>query len=688
MSNIMFELCYLLSYLYLSRCANYVILKKNYTEGTNMRVFSQKHTAPIILPQQTHKAIVLAAQDLQRDLRRLSGRRDGFDLTRTGTEGILIRTVPGAQVEAYTVCVESNCVCITGTDVLGTVYGIYAFSRQCLGVVPMHAFMDIFPPVQQALTLSAQQFSSTPRAVRFRGWFLNDEDLLSQWKPGGQRNIDYPFYQTVMHTDVLSLVLEAALRLEINLVIPGSFVDILNPDEEKLVQTVCDRGLYISQHHVEPVGVSYFAAENYLKARGICEAISFCSNRERMVEIWRCYIEKWAQYGPQVVWQLGLRGKGDQAVWRADPTAPQDLQACGQIITDAIATQHSLISQALGREDFFSTATLWNEGSQMYSAGALQLPPNTIAVFSDFGISQMFGQDFYSTPRLPGHKYGVYYHVAFWNLGPHLTEGCDPRKMEYCYNHARQLDSLEYSILNVSNVRPLHVSVTLNAQLLADPAGFQADRALQEFHKGVFGPLGQQVYSLHRQYYDAFADFGKEPLQRAATDWHFYYFDHKDLPFPENAVTDGQLAWIGKNLVRGIVTAGAHAPDQQALQALRTSAEKFGKLEQDLQQLEQQLQPAQKGYLQRFLGYQTKHMHRMTQWAICCILMGMDSTPAQQLPQLYKQACDQIHQLLQARLVLEEGPWENWHAGDQKINLPAMLTFAEGIYQTACSTRK
>ena len=50
------------------------------------------------------------------------------------------------------------------------------------------------------------------------------------------------------------MVLETAVRLGINLIIPASFVDIHNPPEENLIRMAVERGLYVSQHHVEPLG--------------------------------------------------------------------------------------------------------------------------------------------------------------------------------------------------------------------------------------------------------------------------------------------------------------------------------------------------------------------------------------------------------------------------------------------------
>ena len=648
-----------------------------------MKVFSASHTAPILLSSDACEAIVLAARDLQRDLRRLSGSCAGFDFVSDRADNcIQIQTVPGGQAESYCVCVEPHRILITGADTLGTVFGIYAFSTRCLNILPMHAFMDLFPAVRPCLDIPEQQFVSPGRKVRFRGWFLNDEDLLSQLKPGGKRNIDYPFYGDVMDLRVLDMVLEAALRLEINLIIPGSFVDICNPDEEALVSTVCKRGLYVSQHHVEPVGVSHFAAENYLKVHAPGEPVSFCSNRLRMEEIWRFYIERWAKYGKQVVWQLGLRGKGDQAIWKADPSVPADAGTRGAIITDAIAAQHAMICKALGYADFPSTATLWNEGSQLYGDGFLTLPANTIAVFADFGISQMFGQDLYTTPALPGRQYGVYYHVAFWNLGPHLTEGCDPRKMAYCYLDAWKHDRLSYSILNVSNVRPVHMSVTLHAAVLQDPEAFCADGAVLDFHRAIFGDFAPQTACLQREYYQAFADFGKAPLRQAAQAWHFYYRDHKELPFVENIGTDGEIAWIGKCALRGWSGPGTPALTPELVDVLEASANRFDILYRKLEVLAPSLPREARGYLQRFLMYQTRHMYLLTRWAISCMGLTAQDTPAHKLQSYGTKACQYLQELLQARTVLEQGIWQHWHRGDKKINIPALLEATIQGYQS------
>lgn len=647
-----------------------------------MRLFDKENDISLILEMDASEAVRRAACDLQGNLRRLSGKARGFEVTNTPlTRGIWIKTVGSGTPEAYCVSVEGEKVTIAGSDILGTVFGIYAFATKCLHISPVYRLTDLFPEEQQEWNLAEQRFSSGARPVRFRGWFLNDEDLLTEYKiSGGHRNIDYPFYQNVMDESVLDMILETALRLEINLMIPSSFVDIDNPDEEKLVRAVCQRGMYVSQHHVEPMGVSYFAADNYIKKRGYeGEQVSFINNRKRMEEIWRYYAEKWAKYAGHVVWQLGLRGKADVAVWKSDPNVPLSMEARGGIITDAIQTQYDIIRQTLHTDCFYSTATLWNEGSKLYGMGCLKLPGTTIPIFSDCGLDQMFGEDFYSTQHEAGRKYGIYYHAAFWGLGPHLTEGCNPEKMAYCYREAAKNDNLYYSILNISNVRPVHISAMMNARILQSPLSFEACAELQKLDTELFGEAAKQVNEIRRAYYAAFADFGKAPIMTASEAWYFYHHDYGDLPFIRNPATDGQLTQFGKYVLCGKPgpNTGLPYPDGQALQVLQKSAGQFRNLYQKAEEAEKRLSDPVRTYFRQFLKYQIRHMQLLTEWCIACMVMTDESVPIQERKDRGLFACSCLETLLDERKILECGAWQNWHRGEKKVNLSALLALTE-----------
>jgi hypothetical protein len=115
-------------------------------------------------------------------------------------------------------------------------------------------------------------------------------------------------------------IAEALVRSRCNLISPASFIDIMNPPEAALVEECARRGVFVSQHHVEPLGVSAFSYFNYWKKRGRDLKYSYFSYPAEVREVWRAYAKAWAKH-PHVIWQLGLRGIADRPMWMADPKA-------------------------------------------------------------------------------------------------------------------------------------------------------------------------------------------------------------------------------------------------------------------------------------------------------------------------------------------------------------------------------
>ncbi len=645
-----------------------------------MKLFDKNHDAYIIIEHDTDEAVRLAAIDLQRNLCQLSGKTEGFNIVNGDHQcGIFIKTVENGAHEAYTVNVDENKVTIVGSDILGTVFGIYVFATHCLGIVPVYRLIDVFPEPRDAMELEPQTVVSKPRPSRFRGWFLNDEDLLTDFRGGGgKRDIDYKFYDNVIRPDVLDMILETALRLEINLIIPSSFVDIDNPPEKALADAVVQRGMYITHHHTEPVGVSFFTAENYLKKRGFEEeSVSFLTNRPRMEEIWRYYVEKWAHYGKHVVWQLGLRGKADRAVWQHDPNVPDSTARRGAIISDAIATQHRIICETLGHSDFYSTATLWMEGAELYGKGHIKVPKNTVVIFSDIGFSQMFGDDFFTTARKAEDLYGVYYHVGYMQEGPHLAEGCDLRKMTEVYRHALERNSLFYSILNVSNVRPLHFSAWVQAELANDPDCADTDGIVARLTEAIWGEWGKEIQPCIDEYYRAFADMGAEELKKRCRKWNFYYHEYGKLPFPLFSATDGALRYTGRYVLLG--NENGWDDDSGYRQELEASLGRWECLYERLTQIESRLPTERRLYFQQFLLFETFYMMQMTRWRLAVGVMTRSRSVAE-TGEAKETAVSALRSILEKRTVLELGDWKSWHDGERKIDVSDLLEQTEKRY--------
>lgn len=647
------------------------------------KLFSKDYTTPIVLLEGTELSVKAAAKDLQRNLLAISGKKVGFSITTDDQEtSILIQTDANAAppyAESYQVDICDKGVRIVGADALGTVYGIYAFATKCLGIDPLYHFTDIFPAVSESLCLASTQIRSNPATARFRGWFVNDEDFLLGFAPSGaKRNINYnqDFFKEVITTDMMDVICESALRLGMNTIIPCSFVDIINPAEEAIVATCTQRGLYISQHHQEPVGVSHFAAENYMNKNHPEKLVSYVANPNEMREIWQVYIQKWAKYEPHVIWQLGLRGKGDRAVWQTDDSIKSSPKERGEIISNAIADQYGMITKTLGHENFLSTSTLWLEGAELYDQGYLRVPPKTITVFGDIGNTQLFGSDFYSIKRKKERNYGIYYHAGFHHEGPHLADGVDPKKMLFCYREAEKYQSLYFSILNVANIRELCSSIRLNAAILAtSPAAFDIEHYYATVYPTLYGNAAEAVIELEKQYFEAVGDLGKELGSQILSYTDFHYYEYADLPFPHYPLTDGALIYMGAHFLgkrlRDKAKPYTTNPKNRLLvqEVYKQSEAKYTALIPKAEALESNI-PKEAVFHYRYAYVFKMHiMRNITRVALCTSKMSI----GEEVEKNRAESLCCLEDLLARRKEFEQGKWENWFSCDDRRRIRELI---------------
>jgi hypothetical protein len=426
---------------------------------------------------------------------------------------VIIGTKAGGAWESYRVAAADGRLVIEGGDARGTMFGVYAFIEDYLKVDPLGFWSGREPEKRTELKWPEVALASGSPTFTFRGWFINDEDLLTFWKPGGKRELPYKFYGKVMHREALRAVAEALVRCRCNLVIPASFIDILNPEEEALVQECARRGLFLSMHHQEPLGVSAWVYFNYWKARGKELKYSYVSQPEEVREVWRAYAKKWATY-PNVVWQLGLRGKGDRPMWQADANTPQSDADRGRIISEAMAAQVRILDEVCPKQPRFMSTTLWAEGAVLNQKGLLAIPADTIVVFADNSPGWKWQQDFYETARSPKNTYGVYYHHALIGCGPHLAQAVPPHKTFGLLQEAIVHGAGEYAIFNVSNVREFVLGIDATAKMTWRMEGFDADAWLNTWVKERFSSKQAEIADAYRVFFNAYQihDLQKVPF--------------------------------------------------------------------------------------------------------------------------------------------------------------------------------
>ena len=390
---------------------------------------------------------------------------------------------------------------IIGSDDRGTMWGIYEFSERFLGVDPLYLWTDYEPVKMDVLEIEKINIADGPCTFKYRGWFVNDEDLISGYCKGAIPEKGYHYHKDYVKT--LEMIVETGLRLKQNLLIPCTYLDIENPFEEALVRIITERGMYISMHHQEPVGVHQFTVDRYWKERGI-EDINYFEHKDKYEFLWRKYIKKWSKYD-NVIWQLGLRGRGDRPVWYNSSGIPTSTAERGKLISDAIKKQLEIIKEENPDREIISTSTLWMEGMGLFKENALTFPEETIVVQADFAPEQMWGEGYYTTPREAGRDFGVYYHAGFWGCGPHLVQGNKPEKIYYNYKNAIDKGDTRYSILNVGNFREFVFNIKCVADLTWDFDNFNTDTFRLKWCEKEFkvdNPC--EISEIYKEYYECF----------------------------------------------------------------------------------------------------------------------------------------------------------------------------------------
>lgn len=583
------------------------------------------------------RAIELALAQLGEDLAYVLDAR--FDWCHESVSAdLLLRHDPSLKhAESWRIEVTDKQVHLIYADALGAVYGIYHISHQWLGFDPLWFWKQIRPAKQQKITIQKQTLQSTQAVFTYRGWFLNDEDLLCQWVDGGgERELDYPHYQFVTALSVMKRVYEALLRVGGNLIIPGSFVNVMNPAEARLVTHAVEHGLYVSQHHIEPLGVTAFSFETYWEKRGQKHAFEYAKNPEPIRQTWRDYARKWWELaGEQTIWQLGLRGRGDRPIWDYDPTVTQE--SAGRYISQAMHDQWQIVRKIDSRPTPAATTTLWHEGAQLMAQGQLDIPKPVTIIFSDKGQTQAMQEDFHTLPRDTTRTYGAYYHAGFWIYGSHLVQGTQLGKMQREVHAMIDKGDTHYAILNTANIREHVLPIAAFARMLHDGKRWDMDAFMTQW-----APL--EVQRLYKRFLDAIIPLDEE---RSIQDGYIWLMCQQLLLFMQGKRADVKHLCLWPDDDYG----GLHDALHKASFELKQIVSDFPALT-DLPD-----------DVRLFYQHNVREQARMlgTMYHIAEVFMDAIHQPA-----LLSDVIALIDTMLNDRQVMAQGPWENWYRGETK----------------------
>lgn len=651
-------------------------------------ILFDENTCIDIYAKNTNPYVLLAVEDLRKDFRRVNRAALCPKMVDHETDRCLIIEAnehegnEPIRDEAFTIKSDGQRIVIAADGYLGTMWGIYTFSEKMLGIDPCYLFNDFEIQPCERMEISDVIIEERPSGFGFRGVFINDEDLLTGWKDGGGiRYVEAPCYGVTVERSVIERVVETVLRLRLNLVIPATFLDMDNPPEKLLADCVARRGIYLSQHHVEPVGVSSFTFGNYCRKHGKKAKFSYAECPQTMEEVWKAYIVRWAEYD-NVVWQIGLRGVGDdRPLWQDDVPTEEVLRKSGELISQALAKQRALIDEATGGKARYFTSTLWMEGSRLMAEGLLKMPDNTVVVFADNGPCQMYGPDFEYVPRKAGTAYGIYYHVQYYSCGPHLAPLTGPDKLYYNVRRAYDKGDRAYFILNASNVREFVFELGAYSEMMWDPESFSATDYLRRHTAKYCGGQAEQAEALIRKYYEIIPSLDARKFSK-----HFQRYFNYDFGTDYGAIKnftakDGLVIEYGSLLIENFHREMDMERCEEMYRTVKRAIVDYEELFEGFEWLADSApDPLKKHINVKWLNY-IMTMMGLYGWYInlyeakrFCELRKSEEFKA-----AVNAACECLETLLEYRKCAEYGEFENWYRGDLKMNVKQHLYDTKGL---------
>jgi len=593
-----------------------------------------------------------AAGDLASDMRKVFGKEVRLAGTpaEAGKTAVIIAfnynlpagvTRPSGREEMQIRALK-NGVLLTGSDMRGAIYAVYDFSQHLLGVDPLWWWTDQEPAHKASVAVPAALNKTQRPTFRFRGWFINDEDLLTGWKPGTAD-------KTGVALEVWDKLFEALLRLKGNMIVPGTFIFPYEPQ----VRAAGERGLIISQHHIEVLGLNTWRWPED-------QPYSFFSHPDLLAAAWK---RSMSQYNAnqEVLWTLGYRGRHDRPFWSDDKSAAPDDAGRARAIRGAIDRQLEIVR--VGRRDPYFLMNAWMESVPLIQQGLLKIPDGITLVWPDGGNGLIRDEG-----RIAKGQ-GVYYHTAMLSsMHNQLTEMVPPARIRRELGRAVKAGATEYLLDNTSDLRPVVMTTRALMEMAWDANPWIAedhDESVSYFDRWSREEYGAkaapQVAACYRDYFAAPGRFGEREDQVLADNLY-------------HTLTRALAARIAGNTAAPLRVS---ISTNKIAQMCREAEPRWEALAQRAAKLAEQIPVARRDFFQGHVRTQIAihlHSNRMLLHTVQAALAKSAATKVEHL----KSAAREVELELKAFRDAEYGKWAGFYKGELFVNVRHTLEMLRG----------
>ena len=383
--------------------------------------------APIVVSAGDHAGVIRVADDLSADIAAVTGvtpavTRDripggGRDPVLLGTIGksplidrlvaagkLDVRGIAGKWETTVEQIVENplpgvrRAFVIAGSDQRGSIYGAYDLSRQ-LGVSPWRFFDDVPVRHQDAVFLLPGRHTQGTPAVKYRGFFINDENpATGTWAPRYFGPGKAPGFPNGLNAAYYAKVFETMLRLKANYLWPAVWGRAFAEDDPQNHATASFYGVVMGTSHEAPM---MRGIEEWNRHPAGTGEWSFRRNADAIKAYWRDGAERMAREKIEGVVTLGMRGNGDVSLPDGDGI---------ELMSSIIDTQREILRDT-GLIGAPQVQTLYKEVQRYWDRG-YRPPDDVTVVFCDDNWGNMRKLPDASLPARSG-GYGMYYHFDY-----------------------------------------------------------------------------------------------------------------------------------------------------------------------------------------------------------------------------------------------------------------------------------
>ncbi|MCH7413139.1 glycosyl hydrolase 115 family protein [Belliella sp. R4-6] len=465
----------------------------------------------IYLDQEADDLVKWAVKDLLEDLQMMTGKGfaiqyvDDLDEQKVGiyvgTVGNSIGKNLSAKLaidlenkwENFIIEQNQKSLCIVGSDVRGTVYGVFELAKM-LGVSPWKWWADVVVQQKEIVSVNVPngKLISGP-SVQYRGIFLNDEDWGLQ--PWAAKTFEPETGDIGPKT--YEKIFQLLLRLKANTIWPAmhpstkAFFKI--PGNKEMAEKY---QIFVGTSHAEPMlrnNVDEWDKSRYGE-------FNYFSNSDQVKAYWQERITETKDVKGLVT--LGMRGIHDSGM-EGDASTEERVDLLETIISD----QRQMLQETYQKpiEEIPQVFTLYKEVLELYDAG-MKVPDDVTLMWSDdnYGYIRRLGKA--EEQNRKGGS-GVYYHLSYWGR-PHdylWLSTTQPGLIWYEMTRAYQNGAKKIWIANVGDIKPAEYTTELFLDMAWDVKAISEssiNKHLLDWSIREFGEIhAKEITEVMQEYY-------------------------------------------------------------------------------------------------------------------------------------------------------------------------------------------